>query len=116
MRLHDDELELVGVAEQVLGDLGRHIDLEPDQLAAIVDIRERRRGAIVATINLSRFKTTSSSDSSADAGTVRKTSARPNNKRQIIAHLFVAIARRGPASSVPELCRRLGDEVDQAAW
>ncbi len=46
VRLHDDELDLFGIAEQVLGDLMRHIDLETDELAVVVDISEGRRGAV----------------------------------------------------------------------
>ena len=40
--LHDDELDLVRIAQQVLGDFVRHVDLEPDQLAGVVHIGERR--------------------------------------------------------------------------
>ena len=46
VRLHDDELDLFRIAKQILGDFVRHIDLEADQLAVIVDICERRRSAV----------------------------------------------------------------------
>jgi hypothetical protein len=46
IRLHDDEFGLAEVAEEVLGDLARRIDLEADEGAVIVDISERRRGAV----------------------------------------------------------------------
>jgi hypothetical protein len=36
--LQHHELDLVGIAQQVLGDLVRHIDLKPDQVAAVIDI------------------------------------------------------------------------------
>ena len=37
-----------GIAQQILGDLVRHVDLETDQLALVVDIGERRRRAVGA--------------------------------------------------------------------
>src|SRR4029077_477756 len=46
VRLHDDKLDLFGIAQQILGNLMSHIDLETDELAVVVDIRKRRRGAV----------------------------------------------------------------------